>query len=263
MLKNLKTNKLLWLTNAFLALSAAVMGVSNPEMYRGLTSDELISGVFSQDVITILGSIIIIFLAWRMKEGETKAPIVIIGILGYMFYAYGIYVIERFYSLWYLLYMTILAMTFYTMIYSLISIHLEVLDRVQVPKTIRNISVGFSLFIPVLFYPLWISHLIPLLSVGEKIEFTYSIYILDMVFVLPLFVIISVMALKNQGFGLVMIPTLFIKGFTLLFSVALGILFKPLFNQTGNLGEMLMYLSISIVFLILTGVYFKKLSYSS
>ena len=67
--------------------------------------------------MTILASIIILVLLARMRENDTVKQLVILGIVAYLFYRYGIYVIERVYNALYLFYMAILALTFYSMIY--------------------------------------------------------------------------------------------------------------------------------------------------
>lgn len=56
-----------------------------------------------------------------------------------------------------------------------------------------------------------------------------------------------------------MTTILFIKGFTLLFSVALGGLLKPLCHQATNTGEIWLYLGLSVVFLFLAVLYFRDL----
>jgi len=79
----------------------------------------------------------------------------------------------------------------------------------------------------------------------------YSIYILDMVFVLPAFLISAYMIIKRKLLGYIFAPLLFFKAFTLLFSVGLGGLLKPLFNQVAEQGENIFYIILSIIFLSL------------
>jgi hypothetical protein len=110
------------------------------------------------------------------------------------------------------------------------------------------------------FNPLWISQLLPLIQEGRRIESMYSVFILDMCFILPAFVIITIMTVKAKGLGLLLTPTLFINGFALLFSVALGGILKPLYNQAANAGEIWLYLGLSITFLLLTLLYFRNLN---
>jgi hypothetical protein len=86
-----------------------------------------------------------------------------------------------------------------------------------------------------LFCPLWIGRLLPLMHSGQKPDALYSIFILDLCFVMPAFVIVAVLTAQNKGLGLLLTPVLFVKGFTLLFSVALGSLFKPLYHGRNRL----------------------------
>ena len=74
-------------------------------------------------------------------------------------------------------------------------------------------------------------------------DFYYSIYILDLCFIFPTFIIIAVMTAKNEKLGLLLIPAPLVFGFTLLFPLAFGEIFKPLlFNQPMDLGGMLLFL---------------------
>lgn len=259
MVGRLGVNRLLWYAVGFLSLIAAIAGLLKPELYNGLVNEEIMSGVMSQDIISVAASILIIVPAFSTRQEDSKKQIVILGLLGYLFYAYGIYVIERFYNVFYFLYMGIFALSFYAIICGVASMRREVTRRVEISNVTRIVSVGFSLLIPALFYGLWISQIVPLIRAGQKIEFMYSIYILDMCFLFPAFIIIAVMAAKKEGFGLILVPTIFIWGFTLLFSVALGGLLKPLYNQAMVAGEITLYLVVSTVFLALAIVYMRAL----
>jgi len=259
MIQNLGKNRILWVSVALLSLIAALLGVANPGLYSQVVSTELMPGVLSQDLMTIIASIVVLFLTVRIKEEDSIKQMVILGIIIYLFYGYGIFVIERIYNVLYFIYMAIFGLSFYSIIYSVANIRKEMLPKIQLPKTIRIISVGFLLINPLIFYPLWIGHLLPLVQSGQKIEFLYSIYILDCCLIFPLFIIVAIMAAKNEGLGLLLTPALFIKGFTLLFSVALGGILKPLYHQQGDAGEIWLFLGLSIVFLVLSVVYFRNL----
>lgn len=256
-------NKAIWLLTGVLSFIAAVTGVCNPVIYKGLVSSDFMPGVLSQDLMTIAASVSLIALVLLMKKEDIVKQILIIGILGYILYAYGIYSIEQFYNELYLLYLSIFGLSFYSIVLGIAFIQEDAHQKVRIGKGVKNISAGISLMIPMLFYPLWISQLIPLMIEGNKIESAYSVYILDMAFVLPLFVVIPVMALKGRELGLILMPVLFIKGFTLLFSVALGVFLKPYFHQETNLAEFFLYFLISILFFAIAILYFKSMKVQS
>ena len=98
MIKNLETNKKIWLTVAFLSLIAALVGVFNQDVYSTVLRADLLPGTISQDFVTILAGATLLFLSLKTDQKDTKKQILILSLLAYIFYGYGIYVIERMYK---------------------------------------------------------------------------------------------------------------------------------------------------------------------
>ena len=260
MVRNLGVIKILWFVTALLAFFVSLCGVVYPGIYAIVVSAKILPGVFSQDLMTLVTSILVMFLVIRMKENDLIKQILVLGILGYFFYGYGIYVIERLYNILYIIYMAIFGLSFYGLIYGIAGIRKEITESVELPKTIRMLSVGFLLLNPVIFYPLWLSQLLPLLLTGQKIEFMYSIYILDICFIMPAFFILAIKTAKNKGLGLLLTPALFVLGFTLLAPLAVGEMLKPrLFHQPVDTAGMWLFLGLSVLFLGITVIYCRNL----
>jgi len=262
MLRNLETHKILWLLTALLSLAAALIGVINPAIYADLVGKDVIPGVFGQDLMTIAASVILLWLVSQTKESDSRKQIVVLGILGYLFYAYGIYVIEQVYNLLYYLYLAIFALAFWSMAYGTAKIPSDVLQKVRVSRPIRHVSAWFSFLVAFIFNILWIVQLLPLLKSGDKIENLYSVFILDLVFIMPAFVIVGIMALRKAGLGLLLIPALFVLGFTLIFSLAIAELVKPAFDLNISIGGLLLSLILSILFLVLAALHLRKLEFT-
>jgi len=262
MIRNLETNKILWLLTALLSLAAALIGVINPDIYAKVVSKDVIPGVFGQDLMTIAASIIILWLIFRTKENDSKKQIVLLGILGYLFYAYGIYVIEQVYNLLYYLYMAIFALSFFSMVYGVAKIPPEVMQKVRVSRPVRHVSAWFSLLVALIFNLLWVGQLLPLLQTGDKIENLYSVYILDLCFIMPAFVIAGILALRKSGLGLLLIPALFVLGFTLIFSLAVSELVKPVYDLNISIEGLLPSLILSMLFLVLAALHLRKLEFA-
>jgi hypothetical protein len=259
-LRNLRTNRVLWVLLALLALVAALFGVLHPRVYDQVVGTEVMAGVISQDVVTIAAALIMLALALWVREDGMKGQIVILGLAAYLWYGYGIYVIEQIYTVLYLLYMAVLGLSFYTMAYGVASIRTQVLQQVVLSRFVRLGSVGFSLLSPLVFYPLWISALLPLMQTGRKLEFLYSIYILDLCFIMPAFVIVAVQALRGRPLGLLLTPAMYILAMTLLFPVGIGELLKPRYGLPVDSGGLVLYLGLSAMFLILAIVYLLNLN---
>lgn len=259
MIRNPNENKVLWRLTAVLSLITALVGVFNPGIYSKVVRTDLIPWVFGQDMMTIVASVIILLLTIRIKKEDSKKQIVILGILGYLFYAYGIYAIERVYNELYYFYLAIFGLSFWSIVYGVASIRQEILQKVELSGLMRNISSGFSLFVALVFNALWIIQLLPLIQTGEKIEFLYSVYILDLCFIMPAFMILGIMALRKAGLGLLLIPAMFILAFTLIFSLAVSEMVKPLYDLTITIGGLGPSLILSILFLILAALHLRKL----
>ncbi|HSL86753.1 MAG TPA: hypothetical protein VK861_07445, partial [Bacteroidales bacterium] len=183
MTNNLGLNKALFLITGILALIAAVWGVLGPEMYNPVATTQIIPGMFTQDLLVILAAIVLIISAIRMQQDDYRHLIVILGILGFFFYAYGIYSIEQIYTSLYPLYLFILALSFYVLIYSMSSLKNSAVEELELAPMIRYGAAGYSIFIAIMFNFIWISQLIPLLQTGDRIEYMFSIYIIDLVFI--------------------------------------------------------------------------------
>ena len=117
MIKNLKANKTLWLLIAGLSLIAASIGVLNQNIYIKVIKSDLLPGTVAQDVITIIASLLLLFLIARINETDVKKQIVVMSLLAYLFYGYGIYVIERIYNPLYILYMMIVGLSFWSIVF--------------------------------------------------------------------------------------------------------------------------------------------------
>ena len=97
-MRNHGMNKLLWSITALCSFAAALVGVLNPGIYSRVISSDMMPAVMGQDLMTILAAIIILVLTFLTKANDSKKQVIILGIIGYLFYAYGIYVIERLYN---------------------------------------------------------------------------------------------------------------------------------------------------------------------
>jgi len=257
--QRLKKLKILWQIILLPALISAAVAILNPGIYSKVVSDYVLPGVIAQDIITVLSAATALLLIYLNKIENPKTRIAILGIMGYLFYGYGIYVIEQIYTVFYLVYMMIFALASFVIVYQIINIAADLPSRVTVSKRVRIFAAGFLLVNPLIFLPLWISQLIALIATGRKPEFTYSVYILDLCFIMPAIIAVAYMAIKNKGMGLLLTPAVLIKGFTLLFSVALGGIIRFAETQSGNMTEILFYLVLSLVFLLLTIYYLRKL----
>lgn len=259
MVNNFSLNRIIWIVTFICALTVSIAGVLDTGIYAKVVSKEILPGAFSQDLITVVSSILGIVLLITTKEKQVKRQIIIFGLLGYLFYGYGIYVIERAYNIYYLLYMSIFTLSFWGIIYGLVNIKKEVIAKATLPKKLKNISATGALIQPLIFYPLWIGMLLPLMQTGNQIDQLYSIFILDLCFIMPAFAVLSYYTFKNKAIGLVLLPGVYLFGFVLIFSLVVGELVKPTFDLSINYGSLWQSLILSSFFLLIGTLHLWKL----
>ncbi|MEO3934454.1 hypothetical protein WMO79_16790 [Micrococcaceae bacterium Sec7.4] len=70
--------------------------------------------------------------------------------------------------------------------------------RARLPQGIRVLSASGALLQPLIFYPLWIGMLLPLMRNGDQIDSLYFVFILDLCFVMPAFLILAVLTFRSR-----------------------------------------------------------------
>lgn len=105
MLNNLQRQRIIWRVLACAALFCATIGVIRVEIYEGVVENKIIPGAYGQDWITICTAIILLYIAFKTREANIYFEVIAFGILGYLFYAYGLYSIEQTYNALYLIYL--------------------------------------------------------------------------------------------------------------------------------------------------------------
>lgn len=257
-LNNLRLHRVLWAVTGLLALVAAVTGVAVPGIYAGVVSSELVPGAFSQDLISIVASVGLISVALAGGSEQAKGQIIALGLLGYLFYAFGIYVTERTYNGFYLVYLAIFSLSFWALIAAGASLQRD-FRAPELPRSLRLISASGALLQPMIFYPLWIGMLLPLMSSGNQIDSLYSIFILDLCFIMPGFLLLAILAYRSRPLGMLLLPALYVLGFALIFSLALGELVKPLFGLDTNIQSFWTSLVLSVFFGVLGALHLLRL----
>jgi hypothetical protein len=261
MVANLKLAKIFWSITTLLTLLAAMAGVLFKDIYINLFPVDFLPGAFPQDVLTILVCLFLFGQISVTKQDDVKKQVIIIGLLGSFFYLYGIFTIERVYNWFYLLYAAVFASSFWTIIYSLSGFRSDAFSTLQLKKGMLRTTAITSILIAVLFNILWLSALIPLMQSHNRIDFLYSIYILDLCFIMPAFVLTAVMSLRGNPFGILMAPAIMILGFFVIFPLGLNELAKPSAGMAISYGPMAVSFIFAFFMLILAALQLKMIRF--
>jgi hypothetical protein len=256
---NLKINKILWSLILALSLVSAVAGAVAPGIYNKELAEKLLPATTAQDLLTIIVVAGALILVAKTKSTNVKKQIIILGIIGSLGYLYAIFSIEKVYTVFYLCYLAIIGLVLYALPISVYSIT-TANEKWSMPKWLKITSTTFSVFIAFLFTFLWVGALIPVMGTGQKIELYYSIYILDLAWIMPGFLITAIMSLRSKTAGLLMTPAMYILGIFVIFPLGLGELAKPFYGQVISINDMVMSFALSATFLlfaILNLIYLK------
>jgi hypothetical protein len=250
-----------WLIAGVLSVVTAGWGLLDPGIYVGLIAPATRPGALSQDVITVFAGVTLCGLALVGTRVGPKAELIGLGLLVYLFYGYGIYVIERVYNVLYLNYLAIFGIAAWMLVLGAVDVVHRIADRAWLTRVFSKISAGGALLQPLIFYPLWISMLIPIMVTREQIDSLYSIFILDLVFIMPAFLLVAVGQFRGRGWAVVLTPVMFILGAVLIFSLALGELVKPAFGSPITMAGLLPPTLLTALFVVLAVLHLKKLSF--
>jgi hypothetical protein len=255
------SRRLGWLIAGVLSVVTAVWGLVDPGIYLGLIAPATRPGALSQDVTTVITGVTLCGLALAGTRVGPKAELVGLGLLGYLFYGYGIYVIERVYNLLYLNYLALFGIAVWLLVLGAVDVVHRTADRASLPRQFSKISAGGALLQPLIFYPLWISMLIPIMVTREQIDSLYSIFILDLVFIMPAFLLVAVGQFRGRSWAVVLAPVMFVLGAVLIFSLALGELVKPAFGSPITTAGLLRPTLLTALFVALAVLHLRKLSF--
>lgn len=237
----------LWAATGGLALIASAMGALDPALYDGLMPASVLPGAFGQDVTTIVAALGLIALA-AFDGVRARGQLVALGLVGYLFYAYGVLVIERTFNELYLGYVAVFALAAWTLVAAAVTIGRARPAVPTPPAWARATIVAGAALPPLVFIPLWVSALVPLMAERRQIDSLYSIYILDLAVIMPAFLIAAVLCLLRRAAGLLLAAVLFVLGAVLMLSLMASALAGPLFHRGVSLPAVLPPLLLTALF---------------
>jgi hypothetical protein len=155
----------------------------------------------------------------------------------------------------------VFASSFWSIVYSLAGFNPGAFSRIQLNANVLYTTAISSIVIAILFTLLWTMALIPLMREHERIEYLYSIYILDLCFIMPAFFMIAVMSLRRKPLGILMAPAMMILGFFVIFPLGLNELAKPSAGMAINYGPMLVSFLFSAFMLTIGIVHLRMIRF--
>lgn len=231
-----KTVLRLSVVDALLVLIASASGILLKSIYARETPSWALQAI-AQDIVNLVAVVVLCIAAYFVNKGSVKAFLVWSGVLLYLLYAYAIYAFDVHFNRLFLVYVTILGLSFYALIGSLIQMHLNSLQAYFTANTRARLVSVFLLALGIVFYLLWLREEIPALMTGsipssitEANLPTNPVHVLDLGLYLPAILITGLLLWRRNLLGYLL------AGPLLVFSVLMGTAILVIFLVTSSQG---------------------------
>jgi hypothetical protein len=265
---NFKKGKWAAFISILLSLSSffiAFLSVMNKDIYnevfiKGGISSFQMNGAIAQDIMTIFLSVVLFAFSFIFLIKKSYLSFnVIIGLTGYIFYAYGLYVIEGIYTNFYPFYLIMFSLSIYNLIIQFISFEYEKFKFVDLNKKVKYSCMIFLSSILFILAPAWISQMLSNVS-NNMAGDAYAVLILDLGIFFPAIFITILLLLKNNPLGNIFSGVMLIKTVTVCIAWGFAEWFVPIYtNSEINIFMALTSSVLTIISLILFVLYNKSL----
>lgn len=244
---------------ALLTLAASLTGILKNSIYKPFTPDKMMPGAMSQDIISLLAAILLLFCLTGLKRGSLRVLVFWAGLLGYLFYGYALYAFGGIYNILFLPYLAILSLSIFGLIIFFSSLQWNRLNIEIFHKIPRKTIAWFFLFISLMFAIQWFSMILVNIK-SSTIDPGTIIFVLDLTMVLPFLVITALGLFRRRPIFYLFAGVLLIKAGTLGLSVFIGQLLLPLFNVPFEMFFTILFFVLTLGSFALTLFFFKGIN---
>jgi hypothetical protein len=242
---------------AVLAAGTSLAGILWPNTYARETPEWSIQAV-GQDCANLLVVLVVLQSAALVRKGSWRALLVWLGGLLYLIYAFAIYAFSVHFNRFFLAYVSILGLSFYAVVGSLVGLDVAKVVAPLRDHPRRKGASALLIVIGVTFGALWLSEIVPHTledtiprSLIETGLWTNPVHALDLAFLLPAMVLVGVLLRKQEPWGLLLTVPL------LVFAITMGLAILALFTLSAMNGHpVVVPAALAIVVIVLSsGVY--------
>jgi hypothetical protein len=224
------------LVAASLAIGTSLAGILVPGTYARETAAWALQAV-GQDIANLPVAVLLVGSAAFIRRGSLRAVHVWLGCLLYFIYAFAIYAFAVHLNRFFLAYVAVLGLSFYSLVGTLATLDLAQAARPLRDSAHRKSAGALLITIGLLFGGLWLSELLPHLLAGtpprglaETGLWTNPVHVLDLAFVLPAMLLVGARLRRQDTWGLVLAVPL------LVFAATMGIGILTLFGLSAAHG---------------------------
>lgn len=207
----------------------------------------------AQDIVTIVIGIPLLLLSlFLSSKGLLKGRFLLTGTLGYFLYTYITYVFLWMYNPLFLVYVTLMSLSFFAFTLTMMSFNLKSIKFYFNENLPVRFLGGFQIIFAVAVAMLWIGKIVPSLLNGTMPSGldhynTLVIQGIDLGFIVPVAFLSGILIIKRKPFGYLLSTVIIMKGFTMGLAITAMIIGQALAGVQMNLVEMTMFPIISLI----------------
>jgi hypothetical protein len=219
-----------------LLLVATLGGLFLPGLYRDTPS--MVIQAHGQDLETLLFALPLLIVAQVfVMGGSERALLAWLGVLAFILYTYIIFAFSAVFNQFFLLYVSIVSLSFFTLLLLLRNINIDAIRAHFDERTPTKAVSIYLMVIAVFFFLAWMkdivgalfSNQVPAVIIQSGIP-TNPVYVLDLGFLLPMLVLTSIWLWQRRAWGYVLGAVFLVMAIAL----ALGILSMAFFLYLAN-----------------------------
>ncbi len=256
--KYLKTLEIITFLLVILTFIVSLYSILNIQVYAPFTPVEMYPGALSQDIVSLVVSILLLIVLLKLRNSSEKIYLVWIALISYLLYAYGIYAFDKVYNIFFLCYVAIFSLSLFSVIIFMTSIDLDYFVDVRVDTIPRRTISIFLFLLAALFLFTWMSIVIPAMFSRIQPDGN-SIFVFDLSFFLPLLVISGIKLWQGRKIGYLLSGVLLMKMGFLGFSVLLGELIKPFLSIPFSIFQSILFAVLGIGSFIFAIIFINRL----
>lgn len=238
---------------AILVSIVSLAGILMPDLYAAdLPAWQVQSK--GQDIIDLLVIVPLLLLSvYTLSIRHYLATPLSMGVSPYLAYTFTIYCFDVHFNPLFLLYCTILGVSFYNSLYMLLNHYSKYKDVTWKRRPVFYVTASYFIIIAILFYLLWLADIVPAItsrnvprSLIDAGLFTNGVQVLDLAVFLPAVLLVAIKLFHGQGPGILLTPAILL--FFILMDITVGFLaWYMAANEPGEGNTVMIAMSILAV----------------
>lgn len=260
-----KTPYTLSILIAVFATIASAGGLLLPGLYRD--NMFVTSAWMGNDVITLFLAVPILVMAMIFsKHGSLKAQLVWMGTLDYMLYNYAFYLFGSVFNWFFLLYVALLGLSIFALIFGLIHLDLNEINRHVHERMPVGWIAAYMLFVATGLSLIYITQSIGFIFTGDVPAIvtntghpTNVVFALDLTLLVPFLILGAILLLRRKPWGFVLAGILTIKGPLYTIVLTAGSLWAANAGVPDVAGQVPLWVVLTVLGLMACGLFYRNL----